>query len=145
MISLFHLLWGFSISAKILLVGPNCVIIWVPSNYSFFQYCFRNFGLFSIAPSEVNTPPAYLNFKDKDKNTDFFFWGSLPFLKHFFLLKICGLWMRCFSFKFPKMRSRTKDDFLGSSQNFLGDRWRVSKYSFKFCMLIILPSWDNMS
>ena len=22
-----------------------------------------------------------------------------------------------------------------------GDRWRVSKYSFKFCLLIIIPSW----
>ena len=37
-------------SAKILLLPPKYEIIMVPSNYSNFQYCDSNIGLFSIAP-----------------------------------------------------------------------------------------------
>ena len=42
-------------SAKILLLPPKYEIIMVPSNHSFFQYCDRNIGHFSIAPCKVIT------------------------------------------------------------------------------------------
>jgi hypothetical protein len=42
-------------SAKILLMPPQYEIIMLTSNYSFFQYCDSNIGLFSIAPSKVIT------------------------------------------------------------------------------------------
>ena len=42
-------------SAKILLLPPKYEIIMVPSNHSFFQYCYRNIRLFSIAPCKVIT------------------------------------------------------------------------------------------
>ena len=37
------------------MLPPKCEIIMVPSNHSFFQYCDRNIGLFSIAPCKVIT------------------------------------------------------------------------------------------
>ena len=36
-------------SAKILLLSPKYEIIMVQSNHPFFQYCYRNIGLSSIA------------------------------------------------------------------------------------------------
>ena len=42
-------------SVKILLLPPKYEIIMVPSNNSFFQYCYRNIGLISIASCKVIT------------------------------------------------------------------------------------------
>jgi hypothetical protein len=42
-------------SMKILLLPTKFEIIIVPSNPKFFQYCYRNIGLFSISPCKVIT------------------------------------------------------------------------------------------
>ena len=43
------------LTVLILLLPPKYEIIMLPSNYSFFQYCDSNIGLFSIAPCKVIT------------------------------------------------------------------------------------------
>ena len=66
-------------SAKIFLIPPKYEIIMVPSNHSNVQYCYRNIGLFSIAPCKVITlNPLCIPF---GISSLLLFWG-LPFYSY---------------------------------------------------------------